>query len=127
MPAIEIRGEMELKIEGKTYILSLPFRELISMEKLLGRGVLEIAAGIGGPLQAEDVAHILRAGLAGGGYEFTLEQIYAHCDALGYVPSINAADALLAVTIHRGIAKKADGEGSIEEDPPRPLSSKKAA
>lgn len=88
------RGEAELVIGGKTYVMRLPLSVLAELEAELGAGSLMdlVQRFESGGFSARDLVLLLRAGLRGGGCE-----VEPDVDG-GPIVAAQAAARLLAVT-----------------------------
>ena len=88
------RGETELVVGGKAYVMRLPLSVLVELEAELGVDSLMglVQRFEGGAFSARDMVMLLRAGLRGGGHEIALD-----VDG-GPIVAAQAAAKLLAVT-----------------------------
>ena len=88
------RGEIELVVGGKAYVMRLPLSVLVELEAELGVDSLMglVQRFEGSAFSARDMVMLLRAGLRGGGHEIALD-----VDG-GPIVAAQAAAKLLAVT-----------------------------
>lgn len=117
------RGETELVVEGQTYVLALPLRQLRALDKDIScGGILKAMApgtqGVFG-LSIDDVALMFRYGLIGGGNKLEDDAFEHLWDKMGLMAVINACDKLLAATLSGAVKEKpaADPPTAVAEPP----------
>ncbi len=96
------RGETEAVLDGENYTLCLTLGALADLENSLGASDLIALTEQfeGGRMKSSDIAHIICAGLKGGGHAVDLDavlQMKANDGAAGY---INIAVRLLKATFN---------------------------
>lgn len=73
----QLRGEIAAELDGKTWTLCLTLGALANLENDLDvKNLNELTAKFStGNLSASDILKIIRAGLAGGGYTLSVEEV----------------------------------------------------
>ncbi|ADU50171.1 hypothetical protein Tmar_0046 [Thermaerobacter marianensis DSM 12885] len=105
-----LRGEVELKAGGKTYVLRYTTNAMVQLEEMLGRSVLEI---VNNP-SFTDARAMVWAGLLHAHPGLTLEQAGEIMDEAGVVEAIQAAGQALKKAFGRAVDEgKPQGEETI--------------
>ena len=100
MPANPWAGEVELVVDGVSVKMKLTLGVLASLEAELGEDSLVDLVGRfeTGSCKTSDLIHLLAAGLNGGGWEGSVEDVMTADIKGGVVAGLRAAGRLLAVT-----------------------------
>lgn len=94
------RGETSVKLDGKDFTLCLTLGALASLESAMGATSLqELAKRFSdGKMSASDILKIIHAGLTGGGYTLTLEDVAQMRVENGVSDYVDIVAKLLEVT-----------------------------
>ena len=95
-----IRGEIEARLDGKTYTLCLTLGALAELEGSMGANDLVALAQRfeAGRLSSRDILRIIGCGLRGAGHAFTDDEVSRMKASGGFAAYVQIAAELLAAT-----------------------------